>query len=106
MEEFSVVCEIIMIVLFGASWPFNIVRAYKGRTAKGTSLVFLCLVETGYAAGILSKILAGIAVGAGYWTALRITACCFYVVNFIMLSIALVIYFRNKRIDAANKTEN
>ena len=89
-----------MIVLFGVSWPFNIVRAYKGRTTKGTSFAFLSLIETGYASGIVSKILASVAEGAKYWTALRITAFCFYVVNFIMLFIAIMIYFRNKKLDA------
>ena len=104
MENFSVVCEIIMIVLFGVSWPFNIVRAYKGRTTKGTSLTFLFLVETGYAAGIVSKISAGISEGAAFWTGLRITALCFYIVNFIMLFIAITIYFRNKKIDKIKRT--
>lgn len=94
-----------MIVLFGVSWPFNIVRAYKGRTTKGTSLAFLFLIETGYAAGILSKILAGVSEGAAFWTGLRITAFCFYIVNFIMLFIAITIYFRNKKIDKMKKTE-
>lgn len=99
MESFSIVFEIVMIVLFGASWPFNIVRAYKGRTAKGTSFVFLSLIEIGYASGIISKIFASVSEGAKYWTALRITAFCFYIVNFIMLFIAIIIYFRNKKFD-------
>ena len=100
MESLSVIFEIMMIVLFGASWPFNIARAYKSKTAKGTSIVFLFLIEIGYAAGILHKILESMTVGAGFWTGLRITAFCFYIVNFCMLAVAIIIYFRNKRIDA------
>ena len=101
MDTLSVICEITMIVLFGASWPFNIVRAYRSRTAKGTSLIFLFLIEIGYAAGIASKICAAISEGSGFWTVLRIIAFCFYIVNFVMLFIAIVIYFRNRKIDAS-----
>ena len=54
MSEFL---EIIMILCFGASWPFNVMKAYKARTAKGKSLLFLCLIIIGYIAGISSKFL-------------------------------------------------
>ena len=103
MDSLSVVCEIIMIVLFGASWPFNLVRAYKAKTAKGTSIMFLFLIEIGYTAGILSKIFAAIYEGSEFWTALRIIAFCFYIVNFAMLFTAILIFFRNKKIDASNE---
>ena len=49
--------EIIMIVSFGASWPLNVLKSYKARTAKGKSLAFLCLIFFGYIAGIISKFL-------------------------------------------------
>ena len=32
------ILEIIMIVSFGASWPMNVMKSYKARTAKGKSL--------------------------------------------------------------------
>ena len=35
------IAEVIMIVCFGASWPFNVIKSYKARTAKGKSPVFL-----------------------------------------------------------------
>lgn len=99
MDSLSVICEITMIVLFGASWPFNIVRAYKSKTTKGTSLVFLFLIEIGYTVGILSKLFAYISSGVSYWTTLRIIAFTAYIINFIMLFIAIIIYFRNRKID-------
>ena len=43
--------EIGMVLCFGASWPFNVIRAYKARTAKGTSLLFTLLIEIGYGYG-------------------------------------------------------
>lgn len=87
------ILEILMIVAFGFSWPFNIVKAYKARTAKGTSLLFTLLIFSGYVAGILSKIVAK------NWTPLRTLAFVFYCINLAMLSCALVIYFRNKKLD-------
>lgn len=102
MESLSIVFEICMVVLFGCSWPFNLMRAYKARTTKGTSLMFTLLIFLGYVGGILSKICAWIAFGNTYWTALRILAFTFYCTNLCMLSAALVIYFRNKRLDKAN----
>ena len=53
----SEILEIIMIVSFGASWPMNVVKSYKARTAKGKSLAFLCLILFGYVAGITGKFL-------------------------------------------------
>ena len=47
--------EIIMVLCFGASWPFNVMKSYKARTTKGKSLLFLCLIFFGYIAGIASK---------------------------------------------------
>ena len=105
MENLSVALEIIMIVLFGASWPFNIVKAYKARSVKGTSLTFLLLILFGYAAGIVSKFVAFAYYGEDYFNYLRIIALAFYCVNFVMLSIALVIFFRNKKLDAKNKAK-
>ena len=53
----SEIFEIIMLICFGASWPINARKAYKARTTRGTSLLFLLLILTGYIAGILSKFL-------------------------------------------------
>ena len=47
METFATIFEIVMVLCFGASWPFNIIRAYKARTAKGTSLQFTILIGIG-----------------------------------------------------------
>ena len=52
----SEILEIIMIVSFGASWPMNVVKSYKARTAKGKSVAFLALILFGYVAGIISKL--------------------------------------------------
>ena len=51
----SEILEIIMVLCFGASWPMNIMRSYRARTAKGKSLAFLIFISVGYVAGIASK---------------------------------------------------
>jgi H+/Cl- antiporter ClcA len=100
MEKASIICEIIMVLCFGASWPFNIARAYKARTAKGTSLQFTLFIGVGYIAGILSKVFAWLNTGAGYWNALKILAFVFYFINLAMIIASISIYFRNKKLDA------
>lgn len=90
------ILEIIMIVSFGASWPLNVMKSYKARTAKGKSLAFLCLILFGYVAGITSKLVneAYMAAFAQKWYVLF-----FYVLNFVMVGADLVLYFRNYRLD-------
>ena len=90
------VFEIIMIVSFGASWPFNVMRSYKARTTKGKSLSFLCLILFGYVAGIISKLIneTYMANFGSKWYVLF-----FYVLNFIMVFADFLLYFRNKKLD-------
>lgn len=35
------ILEAIMIVGFGISWPLSVYKAFKSKTAKGTSLFFI-----------------------------------------------------------------
>lgn len=93
MAEFF---EILMIVSFGASWPMNVVKSFKARTAKGKSLGFLCLIFFGYIAGITSKLIndSYMASFASKWYVLF-----FYVLNLVMVGIDLCLYIRNKRLD-------
>ena len=99
MEITSIVFELIMIIMFGISWPFNIAKAYRARTAKGTSLVFTVAIAFGYVCGIASKLFAAANQGDGYWTFLRAFAFVFYFVNLTMVCIGIGIYFRNKNLD-------
>ena len=56
--------ESVMLVCFGASWPFAIAKTFRARDAKGKSLVFMSLILLGYAAGIAHKIINPPAPGA------------------------------------------
>ena len=90
------IAEVIMILCFGASWPFNVIKSYKARTAKGKSPVFLCLIILGYIAGITSKFLneAYMASFSEKWYVLF-----FYFLNLLMVSADLALYFRNRMLD-------
>ena len=92
--EFYELMEIAMIVAFGCSWPMNVIKSYKARTAKGKSLTFLILVLFGYICGIAGKLIAP----TFKWYVLF-----FYVLNFIMVSADLLMYIRNCRLDKLAK---
>ncbi len=96
------ILEITMIISFGISWPLNVLKSYKARTTKGKSLAFLLLIFFGYIAGIASKLVneTYMAQIGQKWYVLF-----FYVLNFIMVGVDLLMYIRNKRLDklAENK---
>ena len=56
------ILETVMLVCFGLSWPMNVRKSWRARTAKAMSLGFLILVNVGYVAGIA---VAFAALGAG-----------------------------------------
>lgn len=90
------ILEVIMIISFGVSWPLNVVKSYKARSTKGKSVAFLCLIIFGYIAGITSKFINSdfMADISEKWYILF-----FYFLNLFMVSLDLVIYFRNKKLD-------
>ncbi len=96
------ILEILMLVSFGASWPLNVIKSYKARTAKGKSVFFLILILVGYVCGISAKLMneAYMAQFASKWYVLA-----FYVLNFIMVFADLCMYFRNRAIDKKNAIE-
>ena len=83
------ILEAMMVISFGISWPMSILKSLKGKTTKGKSLFFLCLVFFGYICGIAAKLISR-----------NITyVVIFYGVNLVMVGIDLVLYFRNLRYD-------
>ena len=83
------VFESIMLICFGLSWPLNVIKAYKARTAKGTSLPFILLIITGYIAGITAKLVTG---QINYVLVV-------YLLNLVIVSMNVVVYFRNVSLD-------
>lgn len=95
----SEILEIIMILSFGASWPMNVIKSYKARTAKGKSIAFLLLIFFGYIAGIASKFTneAYMSAFSEKWYVLF-----FYFLNIIMVGIDICLYARNRMLDKKN----
>ena len=90
--------EVLMVVFFGMSWPINIAKAWKARTAKGTSVVFYCLILIGYLFGLASKVIKlseGISTPGYVWFV--------YCLNTCMTCMGIIIYFRNTLLDARAK---
>ncbi len=85
------ILEAVMVIAFGASWPFNLAKSIKTKSTKGKSLLFLLLIDFGYVAGIISKIVNPHFVWASKWWIFF-----FYVLNFVLVSADLIMYFINR----------
>jgi len=83
------ILETTMLLCFGFSWPLNVIKAYKARTAKGTSLPFILLIITGYIAGISAKII----------THQISYVLIVYILNLAIVSLNILVYFRNASLD-------
>ena len=81
--------EALMLVCFGFSWPLNVIKAYKAKSAKGTSLAFIILIITGYVAGIAAKV-----INHQFNYVLAV-----YFLNLAIVMSNLVVYFRNVALD-------
>ena len=79
------ILETVMLVCFGFSWPLNVTKAYKAKTAKGTSLPFILLVIVGYVAGITAKLISG---QINY-------VLIAYLLNLAIVSLNVIVYCRN-----------
>ena len=86
-------CEIAMLCLFGCSWPFNIAKALRTRTAKGKSVVFEVLVIIGYLIGLFGKLYAYRQTGVLAYSVW------FYIADILMVSVDLILYSINARRD-------
>lgn len=81
--------EAAMLICFGLSWPLNAFKAYKAKTAKGTSWQFIGLITVGYALGIAAKFVSG----SINWVL------AVYFINVICLGVNWLVYFRNRKLD-------
>lgn len=86
------VLEAVMLICFGCSWPMNLVKNYKCRSAKGMSLPFISLLIIGYIAGITAKLINGITIH-------NLFVFIVYLINLLMVTANLFVYFRNCALD-------
>ena len=92
------ILETFMLICFGFSWPLNVIKAYKAKTTKGTSLPFIILIIAGYIAGISAKLING---QINY-------VLIAYFLNLAIVSLNILVYIRNKQYDKKRqqKTED
>ena len=101
-EAFATLCETVMIVCFGLSWPLSVYKSWKSRTAKGKSLQFEIFIWVGYIFGITKNIIL-FSNGKDGWV--FFLGWIFYVLNFIMISTDMILYFRNTKLDKLAETK-
>jgi len=89
----NTIFEALMIIAFGLSWPTNIIKSWKSKTAKGKSGLFLYLIFIGYIFGICAKLVIN---NLNY-------VLIFYILNALMVAIDIVLYYRNRRLDKKNQ---
>lgn len=89
----SSILEATMLVCFGLSWPMNVMKALRARSAKNMSLPFILLIIAGYIAGISAKLMLN---QVNYVLVV-------YFINLAVVSMNLLVYFRNKRLDMAKE---
>lgn len=86
-------CEIGMLIAFGISWPFNILKSWRSQTAKGKSVIFEIIVIGGYLIGLLGKIITW--QRTGVWA----YSIWFYLADILMVAVDIVLYIRNTALD-------
>ena len=96
-ELLTEILETVMILAFGLSWPLSIYKSVKSRTAKGKSLQFEIFIWLGYIAGIAMKAIQCFELGKS--GPIFYLSWVFYCLNFIEITIDMMLYFRNVKLD-------
>jgi len=82
--------EIVMLTCFGFAWPISIHKSWTSRSTGGKSPMFSYVIIIGYLSGLTHK-----------WLNSRDLVMVLYAINMVMVTIDLLIYYRNKRLEAA-----
>lgn len=89
--------EMIMLICFGAAWPFSIYKSYTSKSTSGKSIFFLIVIMIGYVSGIVNKLFYNY-----NWVIYL------YMLNLTMVFIDTMLYVRNSRMQkrTINGVEN
>lgn len=90
----SEIFEAGMLLCFGCSWPMNITKSIRARTAKGKSLAFELFVLVGYICGITGKCISG----SINWVF------AIYILDLLMVATDILLTLRNRRLDKRKET--
>ncbi len=93
MDQIAQICELIMLLCFGLSWPISVWKSIQTRSTKGKSPIFLSAIIIGYISGITGKLVSG---NIKY-------VLIFYCINLLVVSTDLVLYFVNRHREKQEK---
>lgn len=83
------ILETVMLICFGLSWPVSLIKTLRAKSAKSSSISFMCLILVGYTAGIIAKVMT--------------TGCNFvfyvYIFNVVMVLANLIVTLKNRAAD-------
>ena len=85
----SEIFEAGMLLCFGCSWPMNITKSIRAKTAKGKSLAFELFVLVGYICGITGKCISG----SINWVF------AIYILDLLMVATDILLTLHNRRLD-------
>ena len=85
--------EMIMLICFGAAWPFSIYKSYTSRSTSGKSIFFLIVIMIGYVSGIVNKLFYNY-----NWVIYL------YLLNLTMVFIDTMLYVRNSKLHKKHST--
>ncbi len=79
--------EAIMLISFGSAWPVSIYKSYTSQDNSGKSVIFLFIIFLGYLSGVIHKFFFNYDI-----------IIFLYILNALMVSIDIILYFRNRKI--------
>lgn len=79
--------EMIMLICFGAAWPFSIYKSVTSKSTSGKSIFFLIVIMIGYVSGIINKLFYNY-----NWVIYL------YMLNLTMVFIDTMLYVRNSKL--------
>jgi hypothetical protein len=95
------ICEGVMMICFGVSWPVAILKTWRAKRTEGKSLAFLTIIFAGYLAGIVGKFIKS---GGGVPEAVTLL----YAMNALLVAVdlGLVLYYRRTAGRPEGRTTN
>ncbi|MDR0548017.1 MAG: hypothetical protein LBI10_01170 [Deltaproteobacteria bacterium] len=93
MNQLANILECGMLIAFGLAWPANIRNSLKVKSSISKSVHFLIIVIVGYLFGLGAKIAAGAVNYVAF----------FYLLNLLMVSFDLYLYYYYRRLDRLKK---
>lgn len=89
------ICEFIMLLCFGLSWPISVYKSIRSGSTRGKSAVFIIAIVVGYISGIVGKLASG---QSGY----VLIVYCF---NLAVVCTDLILFFINRHREKKEKIQ-